>query len=392
MRVIHRLSDDPTVVGGNPHIHGRLLQAWKRRIDPRLRNLQRRGFRTGNPVIHSTAWPDTGLGLELERSDADVVHLHWLGDATISIEEIGRLRKPLVWTLHDQWAFCGAEHRVSLPLGIDERFAEGYVAGNRPAHEAGPDLNRRTWQRKRSSWRRPIQIIGPSRWMADCARRSPLMAGWPVAVIPLPIDLSCWAPVAKREARALLGLPQDVPLVLFGADGGTTNPSKGADLLCQALQCLRDGDTTHRLENVRLVVVGQSQPSATPEFPCPVHWAGRFHDDISLRLHYAAADLTVVPSRHEAFGQMASESQACGTPVVAFRSSGLMDVVEDRVTGALAEPFDPHSLAAAIAWLLEEPTRRVQLGAAARQRAERLWEPARIAGMYGDLYRGMLEN
>ncbi len=185
MRVIRRLSDDSTVIGGPPPLAQNPI--W-RRLQLRLSRRARQGFHTGNPTLHSIAWPRTGLGLELQqrhrKGETDLVHLHWLGDATLSIEEIGRLHMPLVWTLHDQWAFCGAEHYSSLPLpgesaSNDERYAEGYSPATRPSHEAGPDLNRRTWLRKRRAWQRPIQIICPSNWMSDCARRSALMADWP---------------------------------------------------------------------------------------------------------------------------------------------------------------------------------------------------------------------
>ena len=100
----------------------------------------------------------------------------------------------------------------------------------------------------------------------------------------------------------------------------------------------------------------------------------------------------VVPSRQEAFGQTASEAHACGTPVVAFNTGGLPDIVVDRVTGALAEPFEPESLAAAINWLLEDSLRRHQLGASARQRAKQLWSTTRVAGLYEELYRILLES
>ena len=147
MRVITRLSDDPTVIGGLPQQN----PIW-RRLRPRLNQQVRRGFRTSNSIIHSIAWPATGLGAELQERQrsgtADLVHLHWLGDSTLSIEEIGRLRQPVVWRLADQWAFCGAEHYTSPPgpsetASSDERFMLGYPPASRPAYESGPDLNRR---------------------------------------------------------------------------------------------------------------------------------------------------------------------------------------------------------------------------------------------------------
>jgi glycosyltransferase involved in cell wall biosynthesis len=396
MRVINKLSDDPTVIGGLPNTEGAFWQGpIGRRIHPRLHQYASRGFRTGNPTLHSIAWPATGLGQELldrhPRGEADLVHLHWLGDATLSIEEIGRLPMPLVWTLHDQWAFCGAEHYTSPPApgetaSTDERFAAGYTPFNRPGHESGPDLNRLTWHRKCRAWRRPIQIVATTTWLADCARRSDLMGGWPITVIPYPLDLQVWSQCDQRQARALLNLPQDRPLVLFGADGGTRDPRKGADLLFQALQMLRSQVNGTALEHLELVLFGQGRPAQVQDFGFPIHYSGRLHDDISLRLLYAAADVMVVPSRQEAFGQTASEAHACGTPVVAFRTGGLIDIVDDRTTGALAEPFDPGSLAAAIRWVLEDPQRRAKLGTAGRQRSLLLWDPERVASLYNDLY------
>lgn len=396
-RVINKITQDPSVIGGSPlGSRLRLIRLVKRLA----RASYRRGFKTMNPVLHSIAWPDTGLGRELQwlrNDDIDLIHLHWLGDATLSIEEIGRLPQPVVWRLPDQWAFCGAEHYTTPPgpgesESSDRRYELGYTPASRPTHESGPDLNRRTWLRKRRAWRRPMHIVCPSTWLAGFARRSALMRQWPITVIPNPLDLEVWAPWNPAQARELLGLPLDRPLILFGADGGTRDPRKGADLLLEALKILRSQLADTPPAQLELLVYGQSRPAQPPELGFPIHYAGRIGDDLRLRLLYAAADVMVVPSRQEAFGQTASEAHACGTPVVAFRTGGLTDIVDDRVTGALAEPFDPSSLAAAIRWVLEDPQRRRQLGAAARERAERLWNPARIAGMYASVYRQAMES
>jgi glycosyltransferase involved in cell wall biosynthesis len=392
MRVISQLSDDPTVISGplprqNP---------IRRRLQARVAHHSRRGFRTGNPTLHSIAWPAKGLGAELQQlhhqGQADLVHLHWLGDGTLSIEEIDRLPMPLAWTLHDQWAFCGAEHYTSPPLpgetsSSDERFVAGYIPASRPAHESGPDLNRRTWLRKQRAWRMPIHIVCPSQWLADCARRSTLMADWPITVIPYPIDLNVWAPCDQAQARALLGLPLERPLVLFGAMGGSADPRKGADLLLEAIQRLRCQVAGTSLEQLELLVFGQSRPLQPPDLGFPIHYSGRLHDDLSLRLLYAASDVFVIPSRQDNLPNTGLEAHACGTPVVAFATGGLVDIVDEYSTGALAEPFDSLSLAAAIRWVLEDPPRRRHLGAEARHRAERLWNPSRIAALYAEVYR-----
>lgn len=390
MRAIHKFTNDDTVLGGPPAGQSGL---WKR-LHPRLNLFAKRGFNTGNPVSHSIAWPGTGLGKELEqlrRQEADLITLHWLGDSTLSIEEIGRLPQPLVWRLPDQWAFLGAEHYTTPPAtgetaSTDERFAYGYSEETRPAHESGTDLNRRTWLRKQRAWHRPIQIVAPTTWIADLARRSTLMANWPISVIPTPIDLIKWAPVEKDLARKILNIPPDQPLVLFGAMGGTADPRKGADLLLEALHHLWREQAGSLLEHLELMVFGMSRPEKSPYFGFPIHYKGKLNDDLSLRILYAAADVFVIPSIQDNLPGTGIEAHACGTPVIAFRTGGLVDIVDDHITGALADPFDPLSLAAAIRWVLEDPQRLHQLGVAARQRAERLWDPARVAGLYADVY------
>ncbi len=253
------------------------------RVRPQLATPLRKLLRTGNPIIHSpgvvpSRWPE-----RLNASDADVVHLHWVQGEMLSLADIGRICKPIVWTLHDMWAFCGAEHYTT-----DHRWRDGYRSNNRPSHESGFDLNRYTWQRKRKHWRRPLQIVSPSQWLADCLRASALMSDWPVAVVPNPIDTGRWQPIEQRLARQLLGVPQDCPLLLFGAMGGGNDPRKGIDLLLAALAQLRAEPT---LQTLQLVVFGQCAPQSPPQLGFPVHYTGHLHDDLSLLALYSAADV-----------------------------------------------------------------------------------------------------
>ena len=353
-------------------------------LRPHLALPWRQLLHTGNPIIHSptvlpSRWPE-----RINASNADLVHLHWVQGEMLSIPDIARIRKPIVWTLHDMWAFCGAEHYTT-----DNRWRDGYRRDNRPSYESGFDLNRHTWQRKRNHWRQPLQIVCPSQWLAECVRASALMHDWPVTVVPNPIDTDSWQPIDQRLARQLLGLPQDCPLLLFGALGGGKDPRKGIDLLLASLAHLR---SEPGLKNLQLVVFGQLAPQSPPQLGFPVHYTGHLHDDLSLRALYSAADAFVIPSRQDNLPNTGLEAHACGTPVVAFNTGGLPDIVDDRVTGALAEPFEPASLAAVIRWVLEDPSRRRALGAAARERAERLWAPARVAGLYAEAYEGAIAN
>ena len=338
--------------------------------------------RSANPVTHSVAALPSGLDRELNTKGADLLHLHWLQDEFLSVEAIGRLRGPVVWTLHDTWPFCGSEH---YPLDVhDQRFALGYSRGSRSELHRGLDLDRWTWLRKGKAWRSllpRLQLIAPSRWMAEQASRSALLHGVPCQVLPNAIP-QVFRPTEPSQARAALGWPQDKRLLLFAAIDAT-DPRKGADLLKAALRRL----VLQNSGQLMAVILGQSQPRQPQDWPIPVLYSGRFHDDVSLALAYAAADVVVVPSRMDNLPQSATEAIACGTPVVAFDQGGMADVIAHCQTGWLAQPFDPEALAQGIRWALERPQGQPVLS----ENLDR-WRSDAVARSHGALYAEVLSK
>lgn len=336
---------------------------------------------TKNPILHSPAFVPSKWTRRINSSNVDLINLHWINSEMMSIANIARIRKPIVWTLHDMWAFSGAEH-----YSDEFRWRDGYYKNNRPTHESGFDLNRLVWSRKIRQWKKPIHIVAPSSWLAQCAAQSSLMRDWPIRVIPNPLDTDLWKPVHRSVARELLRLPSDVPLVLFGALGGGNDPRKGFDLLCEALKVLKLKEP-----DIHLVVFGQHAPRDPIDMGFPTHYLGHLNDDISLRLAYSAADVMVVPSRQEAFGQTASEAHSCGTPVVAFNVGGLSDIVDHKVTGYLASAYDPDDLAFGIEWVLKSSS-DLRLGDRSRDRAVAYFDKRVVAEKYIDLYREVLTS
>lgn len=368
-------SDDRRVEG--PSRRERYVAPWKERLAVAAMRLQK----STNASLHSPALLPSGLPARLTRTSYDVLHLHWVNAELLSVEDIGRLRRPIVWTLHDMWAFCGSEHYTDSGPGA--RWRRGYSTSNRPACETGLDVDRLTWLRKQRSWRSPFPLVCPSRWLATCVEESALLSGWPVHVIPNTLDTHIFRPHSKQLAREVFGL-SEAPMVLFGATGGTRDPRKGYHF---AVDALRELASTSGSREFQCVVFGQTQPAMGGSMGgLSTRWLGHLHDEWSLALLYSAADVVLVPSTQESFGQTAAEAQACGTPVVAFDSTGLKDVVEHLETGYLAECFKPESLGEGLRWVLGDDGRRTALSLAARDRALRLWTYHQVALQHLEVY------
>jgi glycosyltransferase involved in cell wall biosynthesis len=146
---------------------------------------------------------------------------------------------------------------------------------------------------------------------------------------------------------------------------------------------------------MEIVIFGASAPSKDDEwrdFGFPVHYLGVLQDDISLAVVYSAADVMVVPSEEEAFGQTATESLSCGVPVVAFAIGGLLDIVGHEREGYLARPFDSEDLARGIEWVLENQQRLYSLSENSRKKAMDEFDIQLISSKYVELYQEITEQ
>jgi glycosyltransferase involved in cell wall biosynthesis len=323
----------------------------------------------------STAYVPVAKRVRQVVADADLLHLHWIVHGFINISFLRQARRPVVWTLHDSWAFTGGCH---LPAGC-LRYQEACGSCPQLASQREADLTRLNWQRKSRSWREvDMTIVAPSNWLAACARSSSLFAGRRVEVIPNGIDTDVFKPLDSGACRSILSLPDDKHLILFGAMGATTDANKGFELLRQAMALL----PLHVAGKECMLVVFGAQRLDLPDLNIAVRFMGTLTDDIALSVLYAAADVMVVPSRQENLPNTIMEAMACGTPAVAFRTGGIPDLIEHQHTGYLAEPFDIKDLARGIAWTLEQS----RLGVNSREKVEREFAIDVVSARYLKLY------
>ena len=378
MLVQDKRIDDPTVISSPNQLAQRMgkyrlfLDALPLKLYP---NRQR------YPALFPLQWFPNTITSQIAALAPDIINLHWICDGFVPIEALAKFNKPIVWTLHDMWAFTGG--------CCYSGECDGYTKSCGTCPQLGSnqnwDLSRWVWQRKAKAWQNlKLTIVTSSNWLAECAKSSSLFQNSHIKVIPYGLDIDIYKPRERERARNLLSLPQNKQLVLFGAIAATSNKRKGFHLLQPALQKLSQSGWKDKIE---LIVFGASQPENPVDLGFQVHYLGKIDDQNKLALLYSSADVMIVPSIEEAFGQTASESLACGTPVVSFDSTGLKDIVEHKKNGYRAKCFSCDDLANGIAWVIEDKDRHKKLCDRAREKAEQEFTLELQANRYLSLFK-----
>jgi glycosyltransferase involved in cell wall biosynthesis len=273
--------------------------------------------------------------------DPDVLHAHWwFPNGLVGTWTARMADRPLVTTLH----------------GTDVRLART-VAFSRPGF--------------RHVMQHSAAVTAVSQFLADEARE--IVAGPTPTVAPMPVATNLFSPGGNRQPNRILFI-------------GRLNAQKGIEMLLRALSLTQfvvnldiigDGDTKRLRELADELGVTER-----------VRWIGALPQH-KLTDYYRSATALVVPSVNEGLGLVAVEAQLCETPVIAFDSGGLSDVVQHDRTGILVGDISAGALAAGIDSLLARPDRGASMGAAGRLHALATFAPESVARRYADLYRSV---
>jgi len=276
---------------------------------------------------------DTSLTSVFNRrlwEKADLIHLHNLHGDYLSDDFLTSvsLTRPVVWTLHDMQALTGhCAHSFEC-----EKWITG--CGACPHLSTYPALHKDTtawhWRRKQLlSAQSRIQFVVPSRWLLEKFKKS-LWAKHPVTLVYNGVDTRIFTPPRdKALLRKQLGLPYDSRILMFVADGGLGNYWKGGVYLVHALETLR-----REFPEIVFLALGADKHWFEKErrtYHIPYVW-----DHGLLAQYYQAADLLAYPSLADNCPLAVLEALACGTPVVAFSTGGIPELIEHKIDGYLA--------------------------------------------------------
>lgn len=341
-------------------------------------------FKTTNPIYHSQ---NKGSFIDVQfinSSDFDLVHLHWINDDMISIEDIAKITKPILWTMHDSWIFCGAEHHPNI-WENDSRYKDGYTKITRPMTTKGPDICRYTWERKKKYLKnKQITFISPSTFEKELMKESALFSGSSYIVIPNITPSVIFHPQNKKSIRELLNLPADKKIIGFGAAYEISNikSNKGGHFLIEALNKI------NHPEDYLLLIFGPANNEFLREIKIPVFFAGFIENQNILATLYNACDVFVCPSVIENLPLTCLESLFCGIPIAAFNTGGIPDVVEHKKTGYLAPLFNTEELYKGILYCIDN---QEYLSKQSLIKARNEFNELEICKKHIELYRSLID-
>ena len=319
---------------------------------------------------------------------ADVIHLHWVNQGFLSLDDLDRIMasgKPVVVTLHDQWYFTGICHYS----GICEKYkSQCEKCPMLKGHKM--DLAKKVFDRKRTIYKnRNITFVGCSHWMADLARQSALTDGHTVTNVPNAIDTDVFTPMDKTAARKKFNLPEDMRLLLFGAQR-ITDKRKGFRFLVEACEHIAMHHPTLP-SHLGVVVLGGDAESVKEALPLPVYTVNYLSNETDIAQLYNAADLFVTPSLQDNLPNTIVEAMSCGVPCVGFNVGGIPEMINHKQDGYVADYCDSIDFAQGISWCLNE-ARLPALSAAARTTALATYAEAVAAQRYLAIYQQSLTN
>jgi glycosyltransferase involved in cell wall biosynthesis len=319
----------------------------------------------------------------------DVISLHNIHDGFFETSLLIELSKvaPIVWTLHDMWAFTrNAAHTFGNTSWRELKAGEGE---NKIRPTIG--LNTGSWllRQKGKIYRETNMIIvTPSMWLNKMANQSPVFRNKGVYHISNGVDVNIFKPADKHNSRKLLGLPTDGLFVIFTGDGLLkNNPWKGGKEL---IDVLLNVDSRINFE-VNIILIGEGkidELSALKNFK--IHQMGYIKDIEKMKNCINAADILMYPTKADNLPNAVIEAAACGLPVVTFEVGGCPEIVKDSYSGYVIPPFDIEKFSERIIELLENAELRDQMAHNARSLAEEKFSETQMAESYFKIFKGFM--
>jgi len=301
--------------------------------------------RQTNRALFTDASSDVVLSVIPEIREASIINLHWVA-GVVDYARIGTdlYGKPVVLTMHGMNDFTGGCHHADECSLYQTACANCPQLGAHPFDHADYFFHQKLYGMRSLD----LTAVSPSRWLQGLAQQSTILSGREIIHIPNGVPHSSFRHLNASDAKRFFDIPDDQQILLFGAFD-ITNQRKGFGFLREALHRLPESICSQ----ITVIGFGASSDDPPLSLPCRYKGIGPVCSEDNLAVIYSMADLFIMPSQAENLPNSILESLSCGTPVVAFAIGGIPEIVEHKINGYLAAPFDIQDLADGIAWCLE---------------------------------------
>lgn len=322
---------------------------------------------------------DNPLFEEVHLNSFDIVNLHWVGNETISLNQINKIKKPKVWTLTDMWPFLGLEH-----INYSYYGKKNYWNDEEKLNENKFNLNNFALKKKIKYYDDSIQPVAISKWLANIASQSILFKNHDIKVIPCTLDFNYWKPKKNIKIKNTF-FNGDKKIILFSSSAGTSDYKKGFSFLSKALKKFEN------LNDLHLVILGKLNPKDMKNINITYTELANnlFGDKDKLIEIYSSVDLVVMPSLIEAFGQVALEAASCNVPSVIFGNTGLEEIIDHKINGYIAKYKSSDDLYEGINWCLDNNNLNT-LKFNCRDIAKKKFDNLFVVDKYLSLYKSLI--
>ncbi|BDC97845.1 glycosyltransferase [Persicobacter psychrovividus] len=334
-----------------PHPKMQVVKGWKIRLA--MEKLHFLWYE--KDAAHRFAFSSATVGADLANhpliQSADIIHIHWTNQGFLSMKGMKKLfllQKPIVWTLHDIWAFSGGCHYADRCDGYLKECGCCPLLRNPHSH----DLSHQQWKKKREIY--PLNhphLIGVSDWIVAQGKSAALAPLLHFDRIFNPIDTTLFQPSDQEDRlKKKWGLPLHQPLLLFGA-ANLLDPRKGFKDVCKAIEQL----IAQGIKPPHLVFFGKcTQLDTLTALPFEYSYLGLISAQEDMRELYQIGDGFITAALHENLSYMILEAMACETPVITYRTGGNPEAVLHKENGYVADYQSVEDLAKGILWLTQE--------------------------------------
>jgi glycosyltransferase involved in cell wall biosynthesis len=253
--------------------------------------------------------------------EADIINLHWISNFINFPTFFNAVQKSIVWTLHDMNPVMGGFHYLNDRIRNERNFGE--------VEERLAKVKVKYLSNVKN-----LSIVTPSKWLMSHAKNSQIFNNLNMRVIPYGLDLAVFKPHNRAFARSIFNIPEEKIVFLYVSEN-LGNLRKGFDLLNEAFSKMGS------ISKLLLVSIGHGENRVSLD---NVLFLGKISDNRLMSLLYSAADVFVLPSREDNLPNVMLESMACGTPVIAFSTGGMKEVIIDNFNGILVDELSSKGL------------------------------------------------